>query len=148
MSAILSTKASVDISSATLLLYKGTKNASIYLNMINKSSKDVFLTNAECDKQYADHLELHDHITKKNNDNCEYLSMVRLDKILIPQNGQTILSKGGKHIMIMNFTPSLWEEPYINLILTFTDKDNKSFKISAKIKIITANRNSCGCSRS
>ena len=75
---------------------EGSKNSAAYITLHNNGAADVTIISATALKT-ANHVELHTVA-----DESGVKKMVKVNKLVVPANGDLVMQKGGIHIMLMN----------------------------------------------
>jgi copper(I)-binding protein len=102
-------------------VFKGAHNGAAYITLTQTASLDDCLTHVECDKDDADHVEIHDHMEDPQ---THIMRMVEIKSLLLPakKNEHTTpvtLKPGGKHLMLMGVKDTIFTKDRLSLTLCF-----------------------------
>ena len=101
------------------------KNTAAFMVVENHSSKELTLLSASSD--ICKVVELH----KMENVN-EMMKMQKLDKVIIPANGQTEFKPGGYHLMIIGLNRPLKDGEEVEIKLQFANAIQKTIRVPVK----------------
>jgi len=101
------------------------KNTAAFMIVENHSSKDITLLSASSDVSKV--VELH----KMENVN-EVMHMQKVDKVVIPANGQMEFKPGGYHFMVIGLTRALKDGEEVEVKLQFADSVQKTINVPVK----------------
>lgn len=89
-------KNEIDVYNATIkALPPGAKVTAMYLKVKNNTKKPITLE--RINGKFAENFEIHDMKTENG-----VMKMIKLNNVLIEENSELILKKGGKHIMVFD----------------------------------------------
>ena len=91
-----------------------TRPTSGYLTIENGGSTKETITAVS--SPYFGRVELHDHVKQG-----DMVSMVKLNTVDVPANGQVVFEQGGKHIMLFDAVRDLSNGDSVKVTLTFSN---------------------------
>ncbi|MBR8464596.1 copper chaperone PCu(A)C [Campylobacter sp. faydin G-24] len=90
----------------------GSNNSAIFMDIKNKSNKDIKLLQAH--SSVCANTEIHTHKMENG-----MMSMMQIDNINIAKNSETKLAPGGLHIMLINLNRPLNDGDKVDVELEF-----------------------------
>ncbi len=107
------------IENATFRVVPGARAGAVFFKVTNKNDGAIELLSATC--EYAGRVEIHDHVIEGNG----VARMVAVRKIEVPAKekdkpGEVELKRGGKHLMLFDLEPKIFESETLKGTLTFS----------------------------
>lgn len=115
----------IDVSEVWIQKNTVTNNAALYMTVQNNNDQDVVILGASA-SETANTVEIHNHVNDNN-----VMKMVKLDKVLVPQNSSIQFKTGGMHIMLNCLKHKLESGDKVNVTL-LTDQGTKEIEASVK----------------
>jgi periplasmic copper chaperone A len=102
-----------------------SKIGAVYLYIINKGDKTKYLESAETDKSQI--TEIHKTVSEKG-----VSTMIKVDKLAIPEKSTIEMKPGGLHIMLMKLNEALKTGDKFKIILNFSDNCHVEQEVTVK----------------
>lgn len=117
----------------TLNILNGPKNGAAYVNISNPNTEKLTLEKIEvAETQSLERVELHDHVTRKDENGNEYMEMVAVPEMEIQPGETLMLAQGAKHIMLMGLKPEFCAFKSLNFTFHFRDVNGNKLQVSKK----------------
>ncbi len=124
VSAIASSSIEVkDAYTRTTFVFK--KSTAIFMEVENKTNKDISIINAS--SNVSKDAKLHKHDKRKGK-----MGMVQIDEIKINANTKVSFKPAGYHVMLIDLNKKLKEDDYIDLILELSN--GKKINVAVLVK--------------
>lgn len=104
----------------------GTHMTSVYGRLTNDDKDDVEIISISSDSSEA--AELHEQTI----DGDSMTKMRKIDEIIVPANGEVVLQKGGKHLMLIGLTKKLHEGDEVTVTLYYKNEEPQQITLPVK----------------
>lgn len=111
----------------------GAKVGVAFAKLVNTSGEPITITAMQTD--VADTVELHDHVM----DDKGKMAMRRVEKVVVPANGELILKSGGLHFMLIGMKKVIKDGETFSI--RFTPKGGKALSATfavSQVRLIEA----------
>jgi len=109
----------VVIKNLELNILKGVKNGAGYVSIYNGNTFTINLHTVTVQPEVFDHIELHDHVPRKDENGIDYMEMIEIPEIEIAPGATLFLQPGSKHLMLMNISPNLCQHKTLRFEFSF-----------------------------
>lgn len=123
-----------------LKILNGTANGAAYVSIYNPTREVITLHKVSIAENVLDRVELHDHVSRKNDIGQEYMEMIEIPEMEIQPGGTLRLVPGGKHLMLMEMKSTLCAFKELTFTFKFRNVGGDSFEITQKASLKTTKR--------
>lgn len=109
----------VEIKNLELNILKGAKNGAGYVSIYNGNTFAISLHTVAVQPEVFDHIELHDHVPRKDENGIDYMEMIEIPEIEIAPGATLFLQPGYKHLMLMNIRSNLCSHKTLRFEFSF-----------------------------
>lgn len=118
-----------------LKILKGSANGAAYVSIYNPTREVITLCKVSISENVLDRVELHDHISRKDENGQEYMEMIEIPEMEIQPGGTLRLVPGGKHLMLMEIKPTLCAFKQLTFTFTFRNSSGVNSEIIKKVSL-------------
>ncbi len=115
----------IRIKDLELKILNGPRNGAAYVSIYNGHAYAVTLYKVEVEPDVFDRVELHDHVSRKDENCTEFMEMIEIPEMEIAPGATLFLQPGGKHLMLMGIKSALCQFKKLKFQFLFKGKDSK-----------------------
>lgn len=129
---VLAAADKTDIKNLELSILNGVKNGAGYVSIYNGNVFTISLYKVIVQPEVFHHIEIHDHVHRKDENGLEYVEMIEIPEVDIPPGATVFLQRGRKHLMLIDIQPSFCHHKKVKIEFFFRSSPGEFSKTMEK----------------